>query len=269
VPLREAEPLERARALLQDRDRRRGLAPLHQRVAGERRGVDAAHGVGRELARLLACLDGGLQLTAHRVRPSRDEERVALHPWVRDGLADGAGPGRRAQHVVETADGQVVRGDVEVRHAEPPVLAGLLQEREGLPAVLDPLGGPARPVALEREQAMGLAEGGVVARAPGMRDGAVGVVRGDRLLAEAAVHVGQPEVVPPGEVRVVEPGHAVLVPQEHLHALLEAPQEVERSLMPTTSALHRVPRVTAPGGVARAYHAGDARSADHLPGRSR
>src|SRR5207244_7976861 len=58
VPLWEAELLELAHGVLEQRDRRLRIAPLDVGVAEEAGGIDATHAVGRELAAPLAVVDG-------------------------------------------------------------------------------------------------------------------------------------------------------------------------------------------------------------------
>src|SRR5207249_11110612 len=92
-----------------------------------------------------------------------------------------------------------------VRHTEPPLLRPALEPGPRRPAMLDPVPSVTRPVAFQGEQAVSLAHRRVVAAAAPLVDGAPGALDGELRPSEAAVHVGEPEIVRPRQRGVAEP----------------------------------------------------------------
>ena len=92
----------------------------------------------------------------------------------------------------------------------------------------DAVGRLSRPVPLEREQAMGLAERRLVARFGSRCDRALRAGGRAALVAETAVHVRQPERVRAAERSIVEPREPGFVRNKHVDALAEAAQKVQR-----------------------------------------
>src|SRR5688572_26035047 len=85
-----------------------------------------------------------------------------------------------------------------------------------------------RPVPLEREQAMGLAERRLVARFGSRRDRALRAGGRAALVAKTAIHMRQPERVRAAERGIVEPRQPGFVWHEHLDTLAEPAQKVQR-----------------------------------------
>ena len=126
-----------------------------------------------------------------------------------------------------------------MRHRQPPPLIDrILEKRDGLPPVCDAVLRRARPIALQREQPVRLAERRPIAGGGRGGDGAPGAVTGALLVTQAAVHVRQPQRVRSGDGRVIESSDARLVRLQDLHAVAKPPQKVQRMSVPQRDVQH-------------------------------
>ena len=229
MPLQEAEPFQLRHHGLEQAARPRRVAVLENGVAEQHGRVGLRDPVWRAVAARLAQRDGRLRVPARGFGPAGEEARVGLQAGIAHGLAGLVGPRARRERLVEAAGMQVVHGDVEVRHPEiPPLLRMAAEHGNGLEAVRDPFLGPARPDAFEGEEAVRLGADDLVADLLRHLDRASRVGHGPALVAQAAVHVREPEG-PGGRECLVAGAHEPgLLPQEDVHALPEPSQEIER-----------------------------------------
>ena len=111
--------------------------------------------------------------------------------------------------------------------AEPPAFSGRFEEGERALARLDPLMRAPREVPGLSQDIVGLAHRGLIAGAPGFRDGHLGALRALLLVAEVGLDLGEPEVEQPREARILQPCDLLSLGQEKIEDLGETPQEVD------------------------------------------
>src|SRR6266545_878192 len=208
--------------LLQARHCQGRLAGLEIRVTQPARCRRRVERIRRLLKTLLTRGDAGSRSAASCLIPPPVPEGVALNPRVADGFADRITPSGHLDRRLELAHPTVIDAGRTVRLRQPPLLLGLLEDRNSLTAMFDTPYVFARPPGRTGENVVRPTHSSGVAAPFPFHNRLLGVLDRPLSVANVAVRVAEPEMIWPGQARV---GHAF----EALSTAIEQPERIRKS----------------------------------------